>query len=313
MSDVISLPVQLAGFYKMEAFREYADGNEIPGSRRAAADWFPNLITDAGLEGMGTLSILELTAFCRVGTGTTAPAVTDTGLVAQIASTATQQSTSQAAQTTPPYYGSYVITRRFAVGVAAGNLSEVGMASAATGGIMYSRARILDGGGNPTTITVLSNEVLDVTYQVRNYVPTEDGNWSATIASVGYSGTVRAADATNAQQWPGVEYAAGRNSNANFPTTVFNGAINAAVTGTPSGNDAFASDANITYVANTLSCDYTATMGLNAGNLSGGITAILLRTAYGSYQLSVSPAFPKDNTKTATLTFRCGPWGRFTP
>lgn len=312
MSDVISLPVQLAGFYKMEAFREDADGNEIPGSRRAAADWFPNLITNAGLEGMGTLSILELTAFCRVGTGTTAPAVTDTGLVAQIASTATLQSSSQTAQATPPYYGSYVITRRFAAGVAAGNLSEVGMASAATGGIMYSRALILDGGGNPTTITVLSNEVLDVTYQVRNYVPTEDGNWSATIATVAYSGIVRAADATSTP-WAGVNHPAGRNSNWVPTTTVYNGAINAAITGNPSGSPATVPDANLAYVANSLSRDYTATMGLNDGNLAGGITAILLRTAYGPYQLSVSPAFPKDATKTATLTFRCGPWGRFTP
>ena len=128
----------VAGYYKFEAFREDADGNEIPGSRRVAADWFPNLITDVGLEAMGTVSVSTLTSWCRVGSGTTAPAFTDTGLVAQVAATNAEQASSYGAQAAAPYYGFYTITRRFAAGAAAGNLSEVGMADASTGGTLYT-------------------------------------------------------------------------------------------------------------------------------------------------------------------------------
>jgi hypothetical protein len=312
MNKAINTAGRVAGFFKLEAFRQDADGHEIPGSRRVAADWFPNLITDAGLEAMGTSSTGVLTAYCRVGSGTAAPAFTDTALAAHVAASNTTQASTTTAQASPPYYGSLTLTKRFAAGVAAGNLSEVGMASAATTGTLYSRARILDGLGAPTTITVLADEVLDVTYELRNYPPLGDSAWSATIGGVNYSGVVRAASVTSVY-WAGSSYAAGHWASGGNTVTAYNGAINAAITGAPAGTSSARLGANATYAAMSKVRDFSATWGLNDGNLAGGITAFLLFTAHGYYQVSVSPAIPKDATKTLTMTFRCGPWGRYTP
>jgi hypothetical protein len=43
-------------------------------------------------------------------------------------------------------------------------------------------------------------------------------------------------------------------------------------------------------------------VGLSQGNLAGGITAIrILTSAMGAYQISFSPAIPKDATKVLTF------------
>jgi hypothetical protein len=311
MSMEINTAGRVAGFFKIEAFRQDADGHEIAGSRRVAADWFPNLITDAGLEAMGTTSTAALTAYCRVGSGTAAPAVTDSALAAHIAASNTTQASAGTAQASPPYYGSLTLTKRFAAGVAAGNLSEVGMASGAITGTLFSRALILDGLGAPTTITVLADEVLDVTYELRNYPPLEDSAWSATIGGVEYSGVVRASSVTNGT-WVGSSYPAGIWASGAANVIAYNGAIGA-ITATPAGSSSGRTGTNAAYAAASRVRNFSATWGLNDGNLAGGITAFRFETAHGYYQASVSPAIPKDATKTLTMTFRCGPWGRYTP
>ena len=154
---------QCAGWFKIEATRP-------DGTRRVLADWFPNLILNGGLDRMGANP--DYLSWCQVGSGSTAPVAAQTALVNRIAGTSTQQNNVSGAQASAPYYGWYRRTYRFAQGVAAGNLSEVGVGWA-TSGSLFSRALILDGGGSPTTITVLSDEVLDVTYELRRYPGTE--------------------------------------------------------------------------------------------------------------------------------------------
>lgn len=139
---ILELHTEVEGWFKFEAISE-------DGTRRVLADWFPNLITDQGLNQMGTLATW-LNA-CQVGSGSTVPAVSDTQLVTRVAGTTTIQSTVQGIQSTPPYYASRTRTYRFAAGVATGTLSEVGVGTTATVGNLYSRALILDGAGNPTT------------------------------------------------------------------------------------------------------------------------------------------------------------------
>ena len=53
------------------------------------------------------------------------------------------------------------------------------------------RALILDGGGSPTTLTILSDETLDVTYTIRVYPPTTDVTGSITLDGVSYGYTIR--------------------------------------------------------------------------------------------------------------------------
>ena len=79
-SHTVKLNIEVQGFYLIEAV------NKDTGEKRIAADWFPNLITDAGLNRMGSGQFLTT---CMVGSGQTTPQFTDTSLVAQVASTTT--------------------------------------------------------------------------------------------------------------------------------------------------------------------------------------------------------------------------------
>lgn len=295
----------VAGWFKIEALKVDAHGRPIERSRRVLADWFPNLITNFGINLIG--NTLGAANFCRVGSGNTTPQFTDTQLQAQLASTNTVNASAEVTGGTPPnYFHGRNWTFRFATGVAAGNISEVGVGSAATGATLFSRALILDGSLNPTTITVLSDEVLDVTYQSRWYPPTTDDVRNITITGVGtVQVTTRASSVTASTNYNlgtcGIREAPGAMG-------VFNGAMGT-VTGSPSGGfSSSTSNVNNTYSANSLQRSWVTTFGLDSGNVAGGITSaryalgnISNSSCYGQMQCGFSPAIPKLNTQILTL------------
>lgn len=303
-NNVVGFKTLLRGRYKMEAVK--ADG-----SRRLLADWFDNLILDNGLNILGTAAS-QYNGFVSVGTGNTAPATTQSALVTWLASTSTVTTSSNSNSGASPYYGLTTMTFRFAIGTATGNLSEVGIGSANNGTNLFSRALILDGSGNPTTITVLSTEALDVTYQLQMYAPTVDVTGTVTINAVVYSYTMRAANVTGSF-WNGLSSATDHGGVSTV--SVYNGTIGA-VTAGPSGSSAgFDSAAVQTYTNGNFYVDSIVSWGLTSGNLTGGITAILItmgvnRSTMGQFQLGITPALPKDGSHTMTLTFR-NSWGRY--
>ena len=285
------------GRYRIEAV------NQGDGRRRVLADWFPNLITNGGLDMIGN-GQSYLTA-CAVGSGNTAPAVTDTALNTLVASTTSTIAggSSSGVQSTAPYYGYVVNQYNFPAGTATGNLSEVGVGTSATA--LFSRALILDGTGSPTTITVLSTESLYVTYEVEQVVPTTDVTGTVTIAGVVYNYTIRAANATQVF-WSG-------SLNGDAPgvsaCVVSNGTIGA-ITGTISGTTAGATSIAVSaYTNGSYSLESTITFGLTDGNVAGGITAMSCQfgRAFGNgergfFQYGFSPAIPKDGSHTLTLS-----------
>lgn len=300
------LTLGLAGYYKIEAFRADADGVEIPGTRRVAADWFPNLITNAGLNACLANTITDFIQTCQVGSGSTTPAFTDTALVAMVASSNTEQTHTLGFSSSAPYYGWRRRTVRFATGVAAGNLSEVGMFG---GSLMFSRALIVDGGGSPTTIVVLSDEILDVTYEVRSYVPTAD----AVFTVGGYTFTVRAA-AAGTIAWCGQSPSAGDIAKGwgqmtyySYPATSTIGAI----TGTPSGAIGTAVNLNNPWTGTASGGSNTFQLSLSVaqGNVAGGIGAFTIGDGGSGidcawmFQVGCSPVLPKDATKTMKIDF----------
>jgi hypothetical protein len=298
----IFVPSRLGGFFKMEAVRP-------DGRRRLLADWFPNLITDRGLNQIAYGGYMNA---CHVGTSNTAPNVLDTILAGYVGGTTTIQAGSYGAQATPPYYGWKRLTYRFNVGVATGNLAEVGIATrAANGGstVLFSRALILDGGGAPTSITVLADEVLDVTYELRNYPPLTDVLQTVTITGSGTHDLVTRAAFVTGTGW---SYSLG--SAASFNTSgvdgfVFNGSIGAITSG-PGGSHYNVSQYNVgSYVDNSLERSGGFGFGLNQGNLAGGITASRFQTTLGYYQTSYAPFINKDATKTISFVFKTN-WAR---
>jgi len=281
----MNLETKLAGYYKLEI-----GGADRP--RRIAADWFPNLITDQGLDYMATNS--SRLGYCQVGSGSSAPSNSDTQLSSRIAGTSTTTSVVSAIQPSEPYYASRTITYSFSAGVAAGNISEVGV-GAASAGSLFSRALVLDGSGNPTSITVLSDEVLYVTYQLRYYVPTVDSSGTVNISGVNYSWVGRARLATSSDQWLiGMETQSADSQSSNGTISVITGDITG-TTSAPTSNNASP------YVNGSHSLNYTLLWGLTKGNLSGGISAIASKCGNASYQIGFSPAIPKDSTKTLSI------------
>ena len=251
MSRLVEIKHGVTGWFKFEAVK--ADG-----TRRLLADWFPNLITNQGLDRMG--SNLDYLTYCQVGSGDNTPANTDTTLETFVAATNNTSNDTAAAQASAPYYASRTKVFRFAAGAAAGNLSEVGIAWTNGAGSLYSRALILDGGGLPTTITVLSDEFLDVTYQLRIYPPTVDVTGTITLDGNNYNYVLRACNVTAVMPafntgWGGLGNAAGIRG-INTGQGLCSGAI-VAITGAPTGNVGWTSASNSAYGASTLYRDST--------------------------------------------------------
>lgn len=303
---MIELKAEVQGWYKFIV--------GVPGEEpRITTDWIPNLITDGGLDRLGTGVCFT---HCSVGTGNTAPANTDTALSAFHASTATVSSVNSAAAA-PPYYGQLQLTFVFAQGAVVGNMAEVGVGWAAGGVSLFSRALI------DPVITVLALEVLTVVYQVRKYAPTADVTGSVTIGGTPRTFTLRAASVTSAslEGWGGLTLSASgapngggvslRNEASRLGVVYGAAATLGAVTGVPAGASGLDlnTGTNAAYVSSSYQKDGTLSASISQGNAVGGIGAVLVFHSCGAYQCSLSPAIEKDDTKTFSLTFRFS-WAR---
>lgn len=322
-NNVLNAHSGFAGWYKFEALRVDPEGNEVPGSRRVAADWFPNLITNAGLDLLGTITGASTTVFgfCRVGSGNATPAVTDTALGTQVAFSSTSQSDTNGVNRAGTFYGWRRKTIRFAAGVAAGVLAEVGVSSTQAGAL-FSRALILNGGGTPTTITVLSDEVLDVTYELRCYPTMSDATGTVTISGTNYNWTARPLNnVTYDFAWAG-----SLGANISPRLTIGGQTSGAALAELPAQNAVVGSSDRFTtgpitalaYTAGQYARSFRFDVGLNDGNIVGGIGSFWAGndtngTGYcGQWAWGLSPKLPKTDQTVATFTIRFS-WGRYTP
>lgn len=301
---IVPVKTEVAGWYKVTVRKQ-------DGSVARETDWFPNIITDIGLNRMGTGGWMS---HCSVGTGSGAPVAGDSALGTFVASSSNIIQNVAAAQSSEPYYGSRTQTWRFGAGDAEGNLSEVGVGWAAGGGSLYSRALILDGGGSPTTITVLSDEFLDVTYQLRIYPPTSD-----TVISVDDDGpagtsheiTIRAAAVTTDKWHPTVNSAVRLGTGSIAFTLVHSGGIGA-ITTSPAGSSAFRTSIDeVAYSNDSLQRDVVVTWGLSAGNFGGGIAALSFESDIGRFQFGLDPVIPKTSAQILNIGFRVS-WARKT-
>lgn len=314
--SVIDIPNKLAGYYKLEAITLDDNGEEI--GRRVLADWFPNLILDQGLD---KFQVAGCTQYCQVGSGNTAPTVADTALQSFVASSQTVQALVNGNLNVSPYYCWFRKTYRFATGVAAGNLAEIGVGDGASGSTLMSRALILDGSGTPTTITVLPTEVLDATYELRLYPPLTDITGNITISGTNYSYTLRACNVTTDgnpfSSTPGwglssqVSY--GVNVSGFHSCRVYAGSLGA-VTNSPNGDtiaSANGGGSTQAYVSGTYYVDIDCFWGLDSGNAVGGFKSLRYSFTRSTYQIEFSPNIPKDNTKVLSIRFRES-WSRAT-
>lgn len=308
MNVVIPIRNQLQGFYTLHKGKVDSDGNRISGTHQQIAH-FPNLITNNGLDSIndcpgGAFSTQPLCQICLVGTGSTAPAFTDTTMTSLLATTTPISDVTSFVDGTPAYW-KWVRVYRFNAGTATGNLTEVGTGWASND--LFSHALILDGGGTPTTITVLSDEYLDVTYELRNYLDKGDFTGIMSISGTPYDIAYRCAEIGTV---PNITRAL---TDVTVVTRLDTYATQtlATVYFAPSGSSLTATGATWgTYSSGNYYNDLTFSFGLPDGNHVGGIGSAMISTSQCRFQMNFTPKIPKDATKIMTLTFRIS-WSRY--
>lgn len=306
----LEIKVRLSGQYQCVL-------NEGTG-REVRTPWFDNLVTNIGLDKLATTSVSPFT-YGSIGTGTTTPANSDTTLQSFTAQSTSITTDSQSNGGASAYVGQMQIHYTYAQGAVVGNMAEVGCGWGTSGTNLFSRARILDGGGSPTTLTVTSLDQLTVYYKLTVSPVTSDITGSVTISAVSYSYTGRLANAANfwGSPYACLSFASGSYAPAGlyssgpantYPSTSTLGAITTTPSGTTTSGGSASSAA---YTAGNYYLDNTLTLGPTQGNSAGGIGCVLLNfgPAAAAFQYSFSPVIPKDNTKTLTLVTRFS-WSR---
>jgi hypothetical protein len=290
---------------------------------------FDNLITDIGLDRWGSGGPIDR---CQVGSGNSAPQFSDTGLQALVATSTTSRAVSapfnaftfDATNRSQTYTGCY----RFDAGVATGTLAEVAMGwSSAPAGI-WCRALILDEANNPATITILSDEILDVYYSVKLQYPATDGSGSLTLNGNTYTWIGRPASLGAASTFAKLfGYGLGSETGSAIAKTTnganysmwnaYSGPI-AAVSGSPAAGAAFGSFWTYHQVAAYVPGSYTrvitgstTTDDASSAAIQSVRLQVLARYSVDqfSWQFEFTPAIPKGTmvlSLTATITWARG-------
>ncbi len=305
----ITQKLLLSGMFRLTKTDEH-------GNSEVVADWFPNEILNSGLNRWGTGAIIT---GCRVGTdGTAVDQVNQSNLLghhARTSTTSNENVTTFGTGTGPdPYYMGWRQSWTFPVGAITGvPLAEVGIDFGFINGVdgqCWSRALIKNNLGAPTTLTVQATESLTVDYQLRMYIPTAD-----VVASVdGYTCTLRANNCTNTSYWmPTGAYTFNRAVNMDsvvnkakmYTGTI--GDINAAPSGTSTNATTVSTAA---YSNGTYQKSGTAMWNAAAVVAGNSVQSVVIPWSMGSFQIGFSPAIPKDNTKTLSITTTVQ-WGRY--
>lgn len=327
IKQTVKFGMKVSGHFTLHKGKADALGNPIPGTRQKVAE-FDNIITNTGLDHLGqTPSFLEN---CHVGSGTATEAATDTALGSWIAYTSSPPlggSNYQSTEGTAPYFSKQVIDAyRFDAGEATGTIAEVGIGPNTTNTALFSRARVKDGVGSPTTITVLADEYLDVTYEFRIYPDhvnsngsTNDGTGSIDISATTYNYTIRPAQVTGNSYYDCNAVIDVLAVGVNDAIAYSDDAALGAVTGSPSatendGASSTGSSGKGTYTPGNYYCDLNFVFALDEANFtsgSGGIKAVQVHSTMGAYQILFDSAIPKDNTEILTLPVRFA-WARAT-
>lgn len=261
---------------------------------------FDNLVTDIGLEYYARGWPNTTFFMCAVGNGTNAPDPSNTTLGNQIARTLL--SSNGAGAGGPPSYSRWFrLSGRFNAGAISNTITEIGIVHR-DNNVLWCRQLILDEQGNPTSLVVLPNEFLDVSYTLHTYPNLQDRVFSFVLGGVTYNCIARLARAGVGPNTVVMNILPVQGQ------TVYSTQTLGDITSSPAGeNVAFSTIANLTSwdSATPYTRNCTLTLALGTGNVSGGIGSMLVldRLGYFYHQISFTPVLPKDATTTITLVF----------
>lgn len=291
--------------------------------------WFENLITNQGLDyfgvtpaGVGNYQFGMYNAW--VGVGNTAPAYTDTTMTSPLYPGTWYGSNPVSSYVAgPPAYWSSLYTYKWASGAIVGNIAEVGVGTTAGGlntspgasnpPLLVSHALIVDGSGNPTTVSVTALDTLNVTYEFRVYLNVSDTAYSVTINGTSYTGVYRPAR-VNSYIVNGISQIPSNMGSGNFALTLYSGGL-AAITSYPSsiivglntsqGLSATAS----AYTIGTYTLSLSLTIPPNKFSTAGTINTIEMSGGLGDWQFSITPGYLIQPYQNFVGNFSLS-WGR---
>ena len=291
------------------------------GSTKIDTGYQKNLILNQGLNFFGGGNDSNMMAYCVIGSGNSQPSYTqnklDTAITGVTGITVSTKYDYDAAQDGNLYKTNTVNKYSF-TGLNNVNVSELGLASAysnATTYLLCTRALIKDSNGNPTTITVLSGEVLEIYYKLWAVFDTTDKTGQINLldgvgGSVAYNWKLRPARVTSvAYQIAGGRLGATGNIYSYFhPADV----DLVAITSVPAKGTLYGFVLN-PYTINSYKLVINFNLTIDQGD--GSIRVITLITSMGSYQIrfgSVADDSPITKTNTQTLTVPIEfSWGRY--
>lgn len=156
--------------------------------------WFDNLITNQGLDFIGTMtSGANNVNTCRVGSGTAIPIVTDVGLQTPITGSAGYTFVSSTVTQLPDNVRKFstVYKYNFAAGALVGTIREVTVGWGTGNVSAFSRSLLKDVNGNAIEVIVTANDLVTVYYELSTYVTTVDTVSTVSIGGTSYTLTIR--------------------------------------------------------------------------------------------------------------------------
>lgn len=302
------------GKYKLEKFKD--------GKSTGSTEWVDNMVLNSGLVAMlrapgGDSAFVVIRPVCGTGSAPVSP--TDTSLStfrAGGSSNASSNVTTRNA-TVSPYYIKHAWVWQFTAGSASGNITEVGAAltnsTPNSSTPLFSRALVTDSSGAPSSITVLEDEVLQITYELFIYVPGEaTGSFTQTIhgTPVTTDFVIRpallltasdlGAASSSVTGFPAIYPAGGGVSDQRVQASSGSiGTVTEKISGTLTRMDTVSADAPNPV---TFTRDVRYGASLPSANIS--ISAVYIAARMCAFQFSMSPPVVKTNEDVYTFTLR---------
>lgn len=306
------------------------------GSIKTDTGFQKNLILNQGLDFFGGGKGNFINASCAIGSGNSAPAITQTGLDAFVAITAGVDITDSYAYSDDGsnLYKMWEQKKYRFENLDNVNVAEVGLVSNGTSESNYyltTRALIKDSGGSPTTITVKLGETLDIYYKIHKVIDLTDKAYVINMldgsgGTVPYNVVVRPAYVGDKTYNEISNLFDVYTRSSNQPNIVFSSEELGEVTGAPSGGEAVGTSGvlvQLPYDAGSFKRVLEIRTGLNNAN-SNPIRTVFQRKN-SSFSYVSSKFFPfqirfgsvaddspivKTNKDTLTIPLEFS-WGRF--
>jgi len=275
--------------------------------------WFDNIILNTGLDILGSRTTGFAMGFLRLGTGTSAPSVTQTNVESFLATVGNNIPNSHVNLGAPNFHSVSTIGYAFPQGAVIGNVTELATSpNSGSIGECFSRSLIVDNTNTPTALTVTAIDQLTVYYKMTVITSTADFVGSFVINGVTHNYTGRKARIESTFS----NIAAGFNSSFSlmsqaiyYTNNASLGPITESLLGTQGSNPTLFSERDV-YTPGSHTCAqqvlYPATAGYNTP-IKGFY--IFFSDGNNQYQIVLDTAIPKTSSNELKIKFGFS-WGR---